>query len=374
MARIIIDCRLWGIKHTGLGRYTENLVAGILSVDKTTEYILLVRKEDKAEMERRFPGAKVVEAEAAHYTVFEQLLVPFLLFRLKPDLVHVPHFNIPVLWPGKMVVTIHDLITHDFRGRRQTTLPAIMYWPKYLVHLFVFWLAVKRAKRLVVPTKWAKDKLAAAYKVDSGKISVTSEAADPVYFMKRGTKQDGVLKKFNIKGPFLIYTGNTYEHKNLERLVAAAKGQKIKLVIACARSVFRDRFENEVTRLGATGLVSFLDRVGDEDLRELCRHSSAFVTPSLSEGFGLSGLEAMAAGTVVLSSRASCLPEVYGDCAIYFDPYDVEDMMRKIEQVRKLSRSERLRLVRKGIGHAKGFSWRETARLTRRVYEEALGD
>lgn len=373
MARIVIDARLWGIKHTGIGRYTENVVKNILSRDPRNKYWLLARKGDVGEIGSSYPRAGVALADVPLYSFKEQLALPWLLEKLKPDLVHIPHFNIPILWRGKMVATIHDLITHEFRGKEQTTLPWLVYWFKYLVHLLVFRAAVVRSKALLVPTNWAKARLQETYKIDPQKIFVTPEAVDPVYFIKLNSNSEAsMLKKYHLSEPFLIYTGNAYEHKNLHRLILAVKKARISLAIVCARSVFRDRLEGEIAKQEVEGLVRFLGPVPDEDLRDLYRESLAFITSSLSEGFGLSGLEAMAAGTLVLSSNATCLPEVYGNVPFYFNPLDIEEIAETIDLARRISASKRQEIIEKGVRHAGKFSWEKTAQLTLRAYEYAL--
>jgi glycosyltransferase involved in cell wall biosynthesis len=370
--RIVIDARLWGIKHTGPGRYTENLVSKLLACDDQNHYILLVRKEDYESISKSYPQAQVITVDAKHYSLKEQIILPLLYWRLKPDLLHVPHFNIPVLWPGKMVVTIHDLITHDFRGPEQTTLPTPVYWIKYFVHLVVIWIAAHRARAVVVPTNWVKEKVRTTFSLKEGNIFVTPEGVDEKFFDKSLTPDRKVLEKYKLVQPFLIYTGNAYSHKNLIRMIEAVKKTGINLVVVCARSVFRDRFEEKIEQAGAGGLVYLLGQVPDSDLRDLYRESQAFITTSLSEGFGLPGLEAMAAGTVVLSSNVACLPEVYKDNAIYFDPRNIDQIVQKINLVNGLAPQKRNQLIDKGIKHARTFSWKKTAQLTLSAYRYAL--
>jgi glycosyltransferase involved in cell wall biosynthesis len=298
-------------------------------------------------------------------------------------------------------VTIHDLIKQMSVGSATTTLPMPIYWLKYLVvNYWIIKQAVYLSKAIIVPSKFVKQQIVDNFETRNlklaNKIFVTYEAPDSTYFMKslkptfvkatvdrhESNKASELLKSYQLKAnSYFIYTGNAYPHKNLEKLVEAVKqvvrSQKsevrsnIKLAIVCARGVFRERVEKFVKEQGMEDMVKFLGFVEDEVLRELYRQSLTFITPSKLEGFGLSGLEAMAAGTVVLSSNASCLPETYGDAAIYFDPDSGEEMVEKIESVLRMRSEERKRLIKLGIKRARGFSWERMAKETLKVYDFA---
>lgn len=167
-----------------------------------------------------------------------------------------------------------------------------------------------------------------------------------------------------MKKPFLVYTGNLYPHKNVGVLVQAAEKLKINVAIVCARSVFEKR-------LPVSPYAHYLGRLSDKELIELYHEASAFVFPSLIEGFGLPGLEAMSVGLPVIAARASCLPEIYGDAALYFDPYSVDDLVSKIKSV--LSDSNLVKsLIKKGKFQARKYSWRKMAAQTWQIYQKEL--
>ncbi len=150
--KIIIDARFWGPKHTGLGIYTQKLVENLEKIDKKNQYVLLVREKVDSPFEQ-------IVADIPPYSLKEQLALPFKLYALNPDLVHFPSINMPVLYFGKFVVTIHDLIKHDSRGAATTTKNPLIYWPKYVLYRFVFWWATTFAKKILVPSKAVKQRL-----------------------------------------------------------------------------------------------------------------------------------------------------------------------------------------------------------------------
>ena len=373
MIKIVIDARIWGIEHTGPGRYTENISKKLLELDQEDQFFFIVRPGDKPDISRELQTAETVPVEARHYSFYEQLALPLALIKIRPNLLHVPHFNIPVFWPGKLVVTIHDLITHEFRGREETTLPLPVYWFKYVVHRAVMTLAVKRASAVIVPSRWVKNSVVIKYHLPQGKVFPVYEGVAPFFFKCRSQDLARVRRKYHLPKRFLIYTGNAYAHKNLARLFTAVRAVNVPLAIVCARSVFRERLEESARASGAEKLISFLGAVPDKDLCSLYRASLAYVTASLSEGFGLPALEAMAAGTIILSSSATCLPEIYGDVPVYFDPLKTEEIIVSIKKIMQYTISQRRSAIRNGKKHAAKFTWEEAARLTLDAYHYAIG-
>ena len=279
--KICVDARMWGIKHTGIGRYVENLIDNLPG-----DVTLIVPPDLKNEPKL----AKFTKHYAYFhpYSLLAQFEMLWILSFIRPDLLHVPHFTIPVLWPGKMVVTIHDLIKHLSKGRDTTTRHPLLYWPKYLGYLAIVWLAVHRASRIIVPVKYWKDILIRKYRLNPDKIAVTYEGVTPIYFQKPSSPIE-----IGSPTPFVIYTGNLYPHKNIPVLLSAIKllKGKVSLVISCARSVFTSRAEDLIAKENLQKFVKFLGRASDADLLSLYQKSLAFVTPSLIEGFGLLPLE-----------------------------------------------------------------------------------
>lgn len=348
---ICIDARMWGIKHTGIGRYIENLIENLPG-----EAILIVPPDLKNEPQL----AKFTKYYARFhpYSFLAQLEMFWILSFIRPDLLHVPHFTIPVLWPGKIVVTIHDLIKHLSRGQDTTTHGLPFYWVKYYGYLVIVWLAVHRASHIIVPAKYWKDILIKKYRLNPAKVSVTYEGVSKT-FIEQSTKD----YPFVASGSFVVYTGNLYPHKNIPVLIQAMELAKVNLAIVCARSVFEKR-------LPVSPRVQYLGRLTDEQLVNLYQGAVAFVFPSLIEGFGLPGLEAMATGLPVIAARASCLPEVYGDAALFFDPHDPVDLADKIKAL-IIDKKLRQKLIAAGHIQVNKYSWATMATQTWEIYQAA---
>jgi len=366
--RIVIDARMYGLEHAGIGRYVSNLINSLEKIDKNNDYFLLLRKKYFDSLKIKEHNFHKILADYSHYSLREQILLPFKLLKLNPDLVHFPHFNAPFLWWGNQIVTIHDLIKNVSKGSQTTTRNQSIYWLKYFGYRLLLLIVILRAKKILVPSNWVKKSLAERYRVGKEKVIVTYEGVDHNVFSPEINNDVKVLENLKIKKPYLIFTGSLYPHKNVVSLVEAAKILNMNLVISSARNIFMERFKENVIKMGAGGLVNFVGFVPDDQLSVLYREAVAFVFPSFVEGFGLPGLEAMAAGCSVIASNSSCLPEIYGESAIYFDPKKTEEL---VGQIKKLHTDPELRkaLIAKGKKQAKRYSWDEMARKTQILYE-----
>ena len=382
---------MYGPKHTGIGRYVQNLVENLLEIDKENSYVLFVKDDRTEEIENlkikySFKidnlKLKIIPSKVQHYSFKEQVALPVLIRKEKLDLMHFPHFNVPVFYRGKYIVTIHDLIKHSSRGMTTTTRSSWFYWLKYLGYKFVFSQAVKKAKKIITPSQFVKNEVIKEYGVKPGKVVVTYEGVDEKLKAKSEERKTMVqnlklLERYEIKKPYLLYVGSVYPHKNVERLIEAVKllNNKyltsdilhITLVIVCARNVFSERLRNKVVQMEAQEFVNLAGFVPDEDLAVLYKEAEAFVFPPLLEGFGLPGLEAMSVGCPVLCSNIPVLREVYGEAALYFDPLNPEEMAKKMVEVID-QKGKRDKMAEKGKRQAEKYSWSKMAKEILKVY------
>ncbi len=311
------------------------------------------------------PGFQIVESDHEEFSFDEQLGFKRQLKGLRADLVHFSMPQQPVWYRGKVVTTIHDLTTLRF------TNPA-KHLAVFKFKQQVFKRVIKRAARksvaVLTPSQFVKKDVVRLAGVNPGKIAVTYEAADVI------TDQPDPIVGLEGKR-FLVYLGRPTPHKNLERLVDAfvklrAQHPELMLVLAGKKDANYRRIESGVESRGVRG-VYFAGFANEGRLRWLYENCAAYVFPSLSEGFGLPGLEAMTHGAPVVSSNATCLPEIYGEAAHYFDPLDVEAMADAVNEV-LTDKQLRAGLIERGREQAKKYSWRRMAEQTLAVYEKAI--
>lgn len=172
--KILIDARLYGLENAGLGRYTINLLSELSKIDSKNQYIVLLRKKYFDEL--TFPDNwKKVLADIRHYSFAEQVLIPGIIKKENPDMVHFVHFNTPFFYRGKFIVTIHDMLMHKFAGLSATTLPAPLYLIKQILYKIVFKKAILASRKIIVPSQAVKKEILEYFKVDEGKIEVIYE-------------------------------------------------------------------------------------------------------------------------------------------------------------------------------------------------------
>ena len=369
--KILIDGR--GIKKTGIGRYIENTLKEVLKIDRSNQYELLLRDEDLEKLDLKADNLSFVKTTANFFGVKEQTEILSIIKERKPDLVHFTNFNFPVAYGGKFVITIHDLTLLHFRNLRNSIARKAYYMLKeQVMRNVVLKQGMKKADVVIVPSEYVKEDVANTFKVRRNKIAVTYEAADTEF--SRGRIN---LEKKGINKPYILYVGNAYPHKNLERMIIAF-GKLIteylldyQLVIAGKKDSFHKNLEEAVAEAGLQDRVIFTGFVTDQELAGLYKNSKLYVFPSLSEGFGLPPLEAMAHDLPVASSNATCMPEILGDAAVYFDPKRVDDMAKAMLMIltdQKLSEA----LIKKGRAQVKKYSWKKTALATLDIYNNVL--
>lgn len=172
--KILIDARLHGPNHTGNGRYTMNLVENLIKIDKKNNYIILLRKDNFQKL--KFPkNWEKVLADFKHYSFSEQIFLPFLISKYNPDITHFPHFNVPIFYFGRYIVTIHDLIMHKFTGGSATTRKFPIYQIWRVGYHLSFLKAVFGSMKIIVPSKSVKNEIVNYYKIDKDKVEVIYE-------------------------------------------------------------------------------------------------------------------------------------------------------------------------------------------------------
>lgn len=363
--RIGIDARFFGTKDTGIGRYVRSLILNLAKIDQENTYIIFGGEEIKSEISS-FNNFVYIPLNTPTYSFEEQLINPLIFLSYNLDLLHVPHLNAPFLYPRKMIVTIHDLIKHLSVGPKNSTHNPLFYYFKHFAYKIVTYLVVQRSSKIITPSQYWKEFLQKFYHLPDEKVIVTYEGVDASFLTKKATNTSQVLEKYGLEKPFIFYTGNLYPHKNIDLAIKAIDifnrrhNHKLILAIACSRSIFRERYLS-------TSTLKILGFVPDADLAVIYKEALALVQPSFIEGFGLIGLEAMTVGLPVLSSNASCLPEIYADAALYFDPLKAEELVENLHQI--LTNQElRASLIAKGKKRVKLFSWSKMAKETLSIY------
>lgn len=374
--RIGIDCRMLG-PGFGLARYVEQLVKHLLVIDSNNEYVLFVQTNIFLPFSRK---CKVVVADIPWYSWAEQIKFKKIIDREKVDLMHFPHWNVPFFYHKPFVVTIHDLIMYRFPRPEATTLGPLKFWLKDQAHRLLVRQAVKKAKHILTTSKFTKQDIHQILGVPMEKMLVTYQAPFENQKSLESENQNFDLNNYNINKKYVLYVGAAYPHKNLERLLQAWKifsnkhGNDYQLVLVGKDNYFYHRLINDSSLafpLLKRGEVVYTGFVPDDELIELYKNASLYIFPSLYEGFGLPPLEAQIHKIPVVSSNASCLPEVLTDSVLYFDPENIEQMA-DIIWTGLTDNNLRLELQNNAQENLKRFSWQKLAEQTLDVYKKTL--
>ena len=360
---IAIDAR---IINSSTGRYVERLLHYLEEIDTINTYSVLVPTKDKDFWVPTNPNFTVRTIDFPNYSLSEQIGFKKYLDNLGADLVHFCMPQQPIMYKGTHVTTFHDLTLLNVYNSDKNWL---IYHVKQYIGRFVFKSALKNSRQIIAPTEFTKNELIKFSAIDPAKITVTYLAAD--VFTDSVEPYQHPFKRF------ILYVGQQSDYKNLQRLASAhqrliKKYPDLGLILVGKKNASALSNEAVFIKKGYKNIL-FTDFIPDSQRDWLYTHCAAYVFPSLMEGFGLPGLEAMGYGAPVVSSNATCLPEVYGDAAHYFDPYDVTDMSRAIDEVLN-NQDLRKDLINKGYEQIKKYSWRRTAEQTYAVYMQALNN
>ena len=368
--KIVIDARFLGPEGYGVGNYVENLLENLVRIDTQNKYVVLLKKSNYNLFKPKSKNFKKVLADAHWYSVREQVLIPRLVKKEKPDLVHFPHFNVPLAFNGKFVVTIHDL-TLSKHGKE---ISGNRLYPNYLLKRFLYMKTINKAvhdsEKILVPTKTVKEEILDRFSVPKEKITATHEAADQ--FITKIYKQD-YLNKYNVKKPYILTVGNSYPYKNIKVVINALNNlpKNISLVHVSKKDVFSLGLAEYAREKGFEDRFKFIGPVHQKDLINLYKGAKAFIFPSKSEGFGLPGLEAMAVGCPVVASDIDVFKEVYGEASLYFDTNNAKDLARNVRLILE-NDSIREKKITSGLEQVKKYSWKKLAKETLDVYNSVL--
>jgi glycosyltransferase involved in cell wall biosynthesis len=357
---IVIDARM--INASGVGTYLQNLLPRVIGARPDKRFLLVGKSSELAAFPwARGAGVSVADCAAAIYSPAEQYRLPRLLPR-DTELFWAPHFNIPLLYRGRLLVTVHDAF--------HLALPQYLGGPHKRLYARALFGAVRhKAAAILTVSNFSKAELLRLTGRGKGQVHVVHLGVDASWFELEASRNPHPR-------PFLLFVGNVKPHKNLAGLLEAfaqvAATLPHDLVIVGRREGFVTADSAVATRAQALGArVRFTGYLSADSLRQHVIHARALILPSFYEGFGLPPLEAMACGTPVIVSRAASLPEVCGDGALYCDPHAPADIAAKI---RTLLTDGALReaLRARGRKRAGQFSWDRCARETLTVLEGVL--
>lgn len=355
--RLVIDARM--LDHSGIGVYLSHVLPGL--VERCAAHSPLVLASPRSLERVRALAGDAGECRAwavAPLSPGEFLPPPVG----RGEMLWVPHYNVPLLSRAPLVVTLHDILPLS---------PVAAHWPWAKRLVARAWLAAirSRAARVLCSSAFTRDEVVRLAGIDASRIDVVPLGVDlPASEAERPRDAE--------QPPYLLFVGMVKPHKNLVGLLRAfesvAASIPHRLVVVGRHTGLRDV---DAAALGLAARlaprVELVEDAPNERLDALLAGADLLVQPSYYEGFGFPPLEAMAAGTPVVSSTAASLPEVCGDAALYFDPDSPARLAERILEVLG-DAGLRARLRERGFERARSLPWNRCVEKTSEVILEAL--
>jgi glycosyltransferase involved in cell wall biosynthesis len=365
MHRLGIDARK--LDDYGIGSYLQGLLGELARLDPPGGFVLLVASESRHLLPDIPESWRLVEVDAPGYSLKEQAAVLAAALRAHIDLLHVPHYVLPWLFPRPMVVTVHDIIHVLF----PEFLPSSLGFAYARLSIRA---AVRRARLIVTGSRTTADDLKRLFGASEDKLRVIPHGVHAEFVGPGDPDEDAMLRaRLGVFEPYLLHVGNHKPHKNAEGLL---KGYQLlandgRGPVPPLLMVGGFKPDGEIARraraMGLVGSVRCLGHVERRELAALFRGASIFVYPTLYEGFGLPVLEAMACGVAVVAGDIAAIREVAGDAVVKVNPRDAVEL---VAAMRRLLEQPDLRrqLRERGRARALDFQWRRAAEATLDVY------
>ena len=378
MKRIALNALLLTPRLGGVGVYIRFLMRGMFSVQKDWKpFVFLSKKTIQSDPDfAKKDSVKAVNIRSLHPQVrllSEFFAWPRILKRQKINLFHSPISYVPPGVKIPAIVTVHDLryfhYPETYTRLRGKFLERII--PK----------SAHSAVKILTVSNATKKDIIKYLNVSADKIQVIHEGIDAARFQAQYSEQNyqSVKKKYRLPDRYFLTVGHLEPRKNYERLfeslaiLAERYHIKIPLVVVGQENWYFQKIYDKVKKLKLSDSIHFTGFVNDADLPVLYQKADLFIAPSLFEGFGFTPLEAMAAGIPVAASNTSSHPEILGDAATYFDPYDPEEIAQTMRDVFS-DMDLRSTFVQKGRRRVQKFTWDSCCAQTFREYEKVLAE
>jgi glycosyltransferase involved in cell wall biosynthesis len=367
--RIAFDLRR--IQNPGIGRYMKCLVEEILKQELDNDYLLILAPEASDAIGSHSANVRRVLSKSPYYSVREQIELPRILREHKVDLLHSPHFVLPLIRPCPTVVTIHDVVYIACAEDLQSQLGKFYYTAmmRASAHL---------STRIITDSVFSKNEIIRYLHVDPEKLTVIYPAVDAAFSRISDVRVlDAVRSEYGIDCDYILYAGIYKGRKNHAGLFRAfqhflSNGADAQLVIAGPMNEGEPPLQKLAKQLGISERVVFTGFITDSKLCALYSAARVYACPSLYEGFGFTILEAMACDAPVVCSEEASLPEVAGDAALYANPRDPELFAEALYKV-FISSVLREQMIERARRNLQRFSWEQAATRSLGAYADAVG-
>lgn len=357
--KIAIDLTTLADNFSGIERYALNISLNLIK-HKEHNFVLIFKEKVFPEFDNiPHDNFECVVLKRNHKLLFNLFRLPKALKKIKADCYLFLAFPPPLFFKRRRIIsTIHDLCCWDY--------PETMTFGSRWYFRVCFKSAVKKSKKIITVSEFSKERIKDKYDCPSDKIAVCYSGLSESFLNFSKNPDCNVFDKYNLPQKYILSLSTIEPRKNLRLLLDAYSSlmqednQIIDLVLAGRRGWKEDNLlkgidEKVKAKLHFTGFIE------DKDLPKIYSCAECFVFPSKYEGFGLPPLEAMACGTIVLSSQTASMPEILSDKVFYFTSNDVDSLKENLKRIFLLSDLEKDKLIRDGFNHVKSFEWQSSS-------------
>lgn len=369
-------------KDTGGKNYLINFIKNIKKIDNKNEFFLFLShpRENIFGLSEK-NGFKVVYikgSSASPYAkvIFEQFILPLYLIKYKIDVAYFPGNYISVFTNKPTLLFIQSVL--DFYVSKDISIIKRLYRQLLLM------ISIRKAKKIITPSIYAKDLIMQNFKVDDLKIEVVYHGIDRELFNNKISREEFIngselLKKYGINKKYILYVAALWDYKNHEKLIIAfeklvnQKEKDLTLVLIGSglgtNKDYLDYIYNLPGKLGIKDKVIFIDNIELYELSLFYKMAQVFVFPSLCESFGFPVIEALACGIPVICSNSFALPEITGNAGILVNAEDENELLNAMNMV--LRDKELMKeLSEKSLKRAEVFSWENSIKKTLRILND----
>lgn len=373
--KIVVNCWVLRSKQLdGIGYFTINTLPRIIKNNPEVSFVLLCDKNftepyfdfKNASIKKVFPPYR----HPVLYVLYMEFILPFVLRKLKPDLFLSAEGFLSLASSCKQVPVIYDLNFEHY--------PENLALKNRLHYRFFFKRFARKATRIATISEYSKADIVSTYKIDPDKIDMVSCGINSNFYVLPEEKKLAVREKYSNGQPYFFFVGSMHPRKNMHRLLQAfnqfkaGTGSSFKLVVAGKMLWDNEAMVATYETSPYKQDINFVGRLSDEELKEALGAAYALSFVPVFEGFGLPIVEAFEAGVPVLAARATSLPEVAGDAAVYADPFDVDSITQGLIRLYENKDDLCAQLVKKGFERKQLFSWDKTANLLWDCMQKAM--
>jgi len=371
--RIAFDATAAPPQPVGAGNYILYMAQALSLLGEELDLVVYAQKTGAQRL--KFPDSHKIQLivqpdrSPAGRLVWEQVCLPSLLRKDGIDLLHSPHYTLPILFTGPVIVTIHDLTIFRF--------PHLHLARKRLFFRTFIYISARRAAALIAVSESTRQDILQFVRISPSKIHTVHEGVSTDFHpIRDDSRIQTVRSRYDLPQDFILFVGLIEPRKNLPVLLRAVKmasnrHETLHLVITGRPGWKYEEVYQLIEQLDLKSRITFTGYIPHDDLPVLYNMSRFLVYPSQYEGFGLPVLEAMACGTPVLTTQVSSMPEITGEVGLLVPPGDVDALAHGIERLWQ-DPTQCHKMSVQGVQRASGFSWERAARQTLDVYRHVL--